>query len=90
MRTSLNEIEYIERHLEGTLNGEEELLFQVNAILNKELAANVQWQQKTLQLVHAYGREQLKQEIHAVHQKLFTQREHLSFRQKILAFFAHS
>ncbi|MGX5687466.1 hypothetical protein [Arcticibacter tournemirensis] len=90
MRTSLNEIQQIEKHLSRELNGEEELLFQANVILNKELAANVQWQQKTLQLVHAYGREQLKQEIRTVQEKLFTQREHLSFRQKILAFFAHS
>jgi len=84
----LNEIQQIEKHLSRELNGGEELLFQANVILNKELAANVQWQQKTLQLVHVYGREQLKQDIHAVHQKLFTQREHLSFRRKILAIFA--
>jgi hypothetical protein len=87
MRTSLNEIEQIEDHLFQKLNGEDQFLFRANMLLNRGFAENVEFQAKTYRLVHAYGRKQLKQEIEAVHQKLFKQPEHINFRRKILALF---
>ena len=87
MRTSLNEIEQIEKYLLGGLKSEDRLLFQAELLLNPQKAENVYWQQKTYQLIQAYGRKQLKQEIEAVHQKLFTQPARQNFRQKVLALF---
>jgi hypothetical protein len=46
------------------------------------------WQQKTYQIIRQYSRGQLKQEIEAVHQKLFTEPEHLNFRQRIKKLFS--
>lgn len=87
MRTSLNEIQHIENYLQGKLNGQEEVLFRAKLLLNSSLAENKQAQQKSYQLIRAYGRKQLKQEIEIVHQKLFMQAEHKSFRQKIRGIF---
>jgi len=83
----LNEIEQIEKHLLGGLSSEDKLLSQAELLLNPQKEENVYWQQKTYTLVRAYGRKQLKQEIEAVHQKLFTKPAHQRFRQKILALF---
>lgn len=87
MRTSLNEIKAIEQHLLQEAPPEDNLLFEANLILDPELKEKVQWQQKTYQLVRTYGRKQLRAEIEAVHQQLFTQARHRSFRQKVLSLF---
>ncbi|WP_423148242.1 hypothetical protein [Rubrolithibacter danxiaensis] len=87
MRTSLNEIQHIENHLFGQLSGEEELLFQANLLINTTLEENKQAQQKSYQLINAFGRKQLKQELEGVHLKLFSEKRYKHFRQKILALF---
>src|SRR5690606_40796495 len=58
MRTSLNEIEQIEKYLLGGLKSEDRLLFQAELLLNPQKAENVYWQQKTYQLIQAYGRSE--------------------------------
>jgi hypothetical protein len=63
------------------------LLFDARLLLNTDLQANVSAQKQVYTLVQQYGRRQLKQEIEAVHQQLFTQPEHLSFKQKIARIF---
>ncbi|MNL14141.1 hypothetical protein D3C87_1350710 [compost metagenome] len=88
MKTSLNELMLIEDFLLGNKGGEESTLMQARLILKPELKESMYWQQKTHQLVNTYGREQLRQEISQVHQKLFTAAEHLSFRQKVMRFFS--
>jgi hypothetical protein len=45
------------------------------------------WQQKTYQIVKLHGRDQLRHEIETVHQKLFTEHQHKTFRQKIMSLF---
>lgn len=87
MRTSLNEIKSIEQHLLQEQQPEDALLFEAHLILDDELQENVQWQQQVYQLVRAYGRKQLRAEIESVHQQLFTQARHRSFRQKVLRLF---
>ncbi|MEK6477268.1 hypothetical protein WJR50_07030 [Catalinimonas sp. 4WD22] len=88
MRTSLNEIKAIEQHLLQEQQPEEALLFEARMMLDEGLKENVQWQQQAYQLVRAYGRKQLRAEIEAIHQQLFTQARHRSFRQKVLSLFA--
>jgi hypothetical protein len=87
MRTSLNNIKEVDDHLLGLSAPQDSLLFEAKMILNPELPLNVMWHKQTLNLVQQYGREQLRADIEAVHNQLFTRPEHRSFRQNILRFF---
>ena len=89
MRTSLIETGLIEEHLMQQSEPGDSLVFEVRLLLEPELHEKMQWQQETYRMVKLYGRDQLKQEIEAVHQKLFTQAEHLSFSQKIRRLFTN-
>lgn len=87
MMTSWNETKRIEAHLMGTSNPEDALIFDAQLLLDDELADKIAAQQKTYETIQQYGRKQLKIEIEAVHQKLFTDPNYLSFREKILRLF---
>ncbi|MDN5201947.1 hypothetical protein QQ008_11250 [Fulvivirgaceae bacterium BMA10] len=87
MRTSLNEIKRIEAHVFKQSPTGDQLAFEAQLMLDNELRQKVQWQKKAYNLIHAYGREQLRSEIEAVHKKLFTTRKYDHFRQKILRIF---
>ena len=87
MRTSLNEIKLIDEHLFNTGSTEDRLLFDVMLILNPSLPEQVMWQKNTHAIVQQYSRKKLKAEIETVHQKLFNNSQHTSFRQKIMSFF---
>jgi hypothetical protein len=87
MMTSWNETEQIEMHLSGRLDTGNALVFEARMMLDPELSDKVAWQQKTYGIIQIYGRKQLKMEIEAVHQNLFTQPEHSSFSQKIRRLF---
>ncbi|MDR6944969.1 hypothetical protein [Mucilaginibacter pocheonensis] len=87
MRTSLNEIAAIEDHLLQRHTPGAALLFEAKMLLDADLQNKVSSQQQVYSLVQQYSRKQLKHEIEAVHQQLFTQPEHLSFRQKIARIF---
>ncbi|MCE7993979.1 MAG: hypothetical protein HEP71_18465 [Roseivirga sp.] len=87
MRTSLNEIEHIERHLSDRLPGEESLLMEARMCLDMELAQKVSLQEETYALVRQYGRKKLKAEIMLVEKKLFTSPGYAGFKQRILSLF---
>ncbi|MES2061094.1 MAG: hypothetical protein V4456_04190 [Bacteroidota bacterium] len=87
MRTSLNNIKETDDHVLGLAAPQDDLLFEARMILNPELRLDVAWHRQTLNLVQQYGRKQLRAEIQAVHNQLFTQPQHQSFRQNILRFF---
>ncbi|RYZ94769.1 MAG: hypothetical protein EOP47_27175 [Sphingobacteriaceae bacterium] len=87
MRTSLNNIQLTEEYLLGLLPPGDKLLFDANRVLDIELDHNVQMQQNAYTLVQQYGRKQLKAEIEAVHNQLFTNPQHSSFAQRILRLF---
>jgi hypothetical protein len=87
MRTSLNNIKEIDNHVLGLASPQDSLLFEARMIINPELKLDVAWHRQTLTLVQQYGRKQLRADIEAVHNQLFTQPQHLSFRQSILRFF---
>jgi hypothetical protein len=89
MRTSLIETEQIEVHLLHPSEPGDALVFEAKLLLDPELRDKIQWQKEAYRMVKLYGRNQLKQEIEAVHQKLFTQPEHLSFSQKIRRLFTN-
>jgi hypothetical protein len=87
MRTSLNEIKQIDDHVLKQFPPDEALLFEAKLIINPELKHEVMWHKQTLKLVQQYGRNNLRAEIDAVHQKLFGLPEHEGFRQKIMRLF---
>lgn len=87
MTTSLNETAQIDAHLLQLSDTGDALVFEARMLLEPALREKVQWQLKTYELISLYGRGQLKQEIEAVHQKLFSEPQHQSFRRKILRLF---
>ena len=89
MRTSSTETERIEAHLMQRSEPGDQLVFEARLLLEPELGEKTQWQREAYRIVKLYGRDQLKQEIEAVHQKLFTQKKHLRFSQKISRLFTN-
>lgn len=87
MMTSWNETEQVEAHLTGRLDTGDSLVFEARLLIDPQLGDKVLWQQKTYNIIQNYSRRQLKKEIEAVHQKLFTQSQHASFSQKIRRLF---
>lgn len=87
MRTSLNEIQYIEKHLLGEVSHENALLMEAKMSLNPALANNVAAQKEAYTLVRKYGRKKLREEIGLVEKKLFKTSEFRTFRQLIFGLF---
>jgi hypothetical protein len=88
MRTSLNDIQQIDDYLLKVAGEGDNALFEARLILQPALQENLLWQQRTYDVIRQYSRRQLKAEIAAVHQQLFHEPEHSSFRRKIMAFFS--
>ena len=89
MKTLWNETEQVEQYINGFTNAGDALVFEAKLILNPGLMDKVLWQQKTYEVIQNYSRRQLKKEIEAVHQQLFTQPAHLSFSKKIRLLFTN-
>ena len=87
MMTSWNETEDIEAYILGYADTGSALLFEARMLLDPALHDKVLWQRKAYEMIGHYGRKQLKQEIEAIHQQIFTQPEHKSFAQKIWLLF---
>jgi hypothetical protein len=87
MRTSLNEIKRIEEHILGHEDPAEALLFDAMLLLDPSFAEQVSLQKRVHAVVLQYSRKKLKVEINSVHEQLFSRREHLSFRRRILNLF---
>ena len=87
MRTSLNETKQIDDYLFAYAGAADALLFEARLILQPGLQEKMQWQQRTYEIIQQYSRRRLKAEIEAVHQQLFNEPEHISFRRKVLSFF---
>jgi len=90
MMTSWNETQQIEAYIFGIAQPEDVLLFEAKLLLDEELADKVTAQQKTYDAIRQFGRKQLKLEIEAVQQRLFTHSQHHSFSQKIIRLFCKS
>ena len=87
MRTSLNEIEQIEKWLfkQGDVQGR--LLTEAKILSNPALQEKVLWQQKSYKIIQWYGRQKLLKEIKTVEYGLFHAVEHQSFQNRILSIF---
>ncbi len=87
MRTSLNELKQIEDHLLQLNPAEDALLFEAKMILDNNLRNKALLQQRSYTLVQQYGRKQIKAEIEAVHQQIFTNPSAHGFVNKIRSLF---
>ena len=87
MKTSWSETEQIDRHILGLMNTGDALVFEAKLLLESGLHDKIMWQKKAHSIIIQYGRKQFKNEIEAVHQKLFTAPEHSTFSQKIRRLF---
>jgi hypothetical protein len=88
MRTSLNEIKLIDGHIFNQGGHEDALLFDAMLLLDPELPEKIMWQKNAHAIVQQYGRKKIKAEIEIVHQKLFNEHVHHTFKQKILSLFS--
>lgn len=87
MRTSLTETQRIEQFLFRQAKPEEHLLMEAEMYIDPSLIEKVEWQERTYQLIREYGRNQLRKEIRAVSQKLFSEPKHIRFQRKIRSIF---
>ena len=88
MRTSLIDTQQIEAHLMHLSEPGDALVFEARLLLEPELSDKMRWQKETYTIIRQYGRDELKKEIEAVHQQLFTEPKHAGFRQKIMRLFS--
>jgi hypothetical protein len=75
MTTSPNDLKDAENFLTGKMAPDDALLFQATH--------DTGMLRKTFSLIRQFGRRNLKAEIEQVHQRLFTDPDKISFREKI-------
>jgi hypothetical protein len=88
MRTSLNELKQTEDFLEGNMEPEDQIVFRTKLLLHPALRINTACQRKVYAAVRQYGRTKLRLEIEEVHQSLFREPAHRSFRDRIYQLFS--
>ena len=84
MRTSLSDITKTEKYLQGQLGPEDSLLFQARLLVDGELRANTFFHRMVHRLVSLYRRKQLKEEVEAIHKKLFFDPAKADFRERVM------
>lgn len=87
MRTSLHEIERIERYLHDRMDPEEQLLFHAERMLNQELDLHTRLQARVYEVIRRYGRRKLSAEIAQVQEYMFRDPANASFRNRIISLF---
>ncbi|NOT76212.1 MAG: hypothetical protein HOP08_14890 [Cyclobacteriaceae bacterium] len=87
MRTSLNDIQEIEKFQREELSPGDSILFQVRMILDPVLKLNVTFQNIILQVVQLYHRKKLKVEVKQIHHDLFSSPSSLEFQQTVKQIF---
>ena len=87
MRTSLNEIQKIERYLQKKLNPGESLLFEARILTNPILRLQATLQRKVYALVKLHHHKKLKDELEEIHQNLFSDPDKKEFQKTIFQLF---
>lgn len=87
MRTSLNEIQQIEKFLTGELPPDEHLLFEAQMLTNPQLKLHVALQKEIYLLLAHYHRNKLKHEVKEIHDRLFSKRKYNAFQKAIFSLF---
>lgn len=89
MKTSWKTTQRLEDYRLRRLTPEDALLVEAELLTNPELRETLQWQERTYELLQAYGRQQLRREILSVQHRLFYRPEYRSFRQIIRQLFTN-
>jgi hypothetical protein len=87
MRTSLNDIQQIEKYIHQELPIEDALVFEAKAIISPSLRKNIFLQNKIHDLLRHYHRRKIKNEIEKIHHLVFHDPANTSFRKNILQLF---
>lgn len=87
MRTSLNETKRVDDYLEGHMATPGRLLYEAHLVLDPPLAETTHWQKKVYELVRLYGRKKLREDLEAIHRKLFTAPGHQTFKESVISLF---
>jgi hypothetical protein len=87
MRTSLNEIQAIEKYLLGKHDGGDSIVFEARLQINPQLRLNLHLQKKLLMLVKLFHRKKLKEEAEAVSVKIFSDPEKKEFQERVSQIF---
>ncbi len=83
----MNETCLIEKYLDNTLDPKERLLIEAQCLVDQELKNKIFWQKQTYDLIHWFGRKQLKKDISAAEKQIFSQKHYQSFRKIIQSIF---
>jgi hypothetical protein len=87
MRTSLTEIRTMEQYLDGTLPPGDRLVFEAKLITDREWALNTRLQQTLMSILNLFQRKHTRQQVIAIHDKLFNSGEKAAFRSKVTSIF---
>jgi hypothetical protein len=72
MRPQLQELAYIDAYLHGSLPEEAQMEAEIRMLWDQEWKCNVQQQQLAYQGLRQAGRQQLRRELNAIHDRLFS------------------
>lgn len=87
MKTSLTNTKEIEDYLQERMTASQQLVFGAELLIDQEKHMHTIFQKRSYELVKLYARRKLRAEIESVHQKLFSEPKHSSFRKLILSIF---
>lgn len=87
MKTSWLETLFIDTHFQNKLKSADQVLFNARLLVDPLFKSTVHFQQKTYQLVTAFGRRKLKSEIKQVEKELFEHLQHEDFQNKVKVLF---
>jgi hypothetical protein len=71
MRPGLEEIQLLEAFLTGKLDEERERSVEIRLLWDQEWQQNLALQKLSYQAIREAGRQQLRRELNAIHQRLF-------------------
>lgn len=84
---SQNNTRLIEKYLYGMLSPIDKLIFEARLAVNLNLRRELYYQKRTYKLIKIYHRERLKEEMEALHQKIFSDLDKINFQQNIYQIF---
>ena len=87
MKTSWNNTKLAEDYIEGKMTIDSRIAFESRLAVNPLLSMNVHFQKKTYQLIKMYHRKKMKEELDALHKRIFSDPNKIVFRQNILQLF---
>lgn len=87
MMTSQARTRLIEKYLIGNMSLADKLLFEAKLIIDPIFKREFYFQKKTHFLIKMYHREQLKEELEILHQKIFRNPDKIDLQLKIYQLF---